>query len=192
MVDMMKTIGNAQLPPGDEFDRLAVTLNAGKVQHAGEVTTFKKTYQAEAIGAVDFVMDRMRTVSDIAAREGGSFPAAGSEEWVIQRERWRKQLFVALQENEGRRQLPSLHILTCLHSAFRWDKSREFEANAFFDFHHAAAAIGYCQAFFTERSLRAVVTANNLALDRFHGCHIESGVPGSTAYLRGALSGDHA
>jgi hypothetical protein len=76
-----------------------------------------------------------------------------------------------------------------LHAAFRWNKGRQFESNDFFDFYHAAAAIGYCQAFFTERSLRAVVTEKNVALDSFHGCHVESSVPAAVSYLRNVLSG---
>jgi hypothetical protein len=193
MVDMMKTIGNASLPPGGDFDRLAATLNAGSAQHADQVKSFKAAYQAESLGVVDAVMDiMMETLSDIATREDRAFPPTGSEEWVLQRERWRKQLAVALQDDEGRRRLPSMHILACLYAAFRWDKSREFEANDFFDFHHAAAAIGYCQAFLTERSLRAVVAANNVALDCFHGCRVESGVSGAIGLLRDAFSEDQA
>jgi hypothetical protein len=91
--------------------------------------------------------DMMKTVTDIVTRENGSFLSKDSPEWLVQRERWRRQLLLALQEDEGRRQLPSLHVLACLHAAFRWNKERQFEGNDFFDFHHAAAAIGYCQAY---------------------------------------------
>jgi hypothetical protein len=135
IVDMMTIIGNGPIPPLADFDRVAASLNDGNRQHADKIKTFKDAYHAEALGVVDFVMDdMMKTVSDIAVRENGSFPAIGSDEWFVQWERWRKQLLVALQEDEGRRQLPSLHILACLHASFRWDKSRQFESNDFFDF----------------------------------------------------------
>lgn len=190
MSDMIATIGDTAWPPSDDFDRLAVNLNDSNRQHASEIKTFKDAYRAEALGVVDFVMDdMMKTVSDIAARESGSFFSKDSPEWFAQREQWRSLLFVALQEDEGCRQLPSLHVLARLHAAFRWNKARQFEANDFFDFHHAAAAVGYCQAFFTERSMRAMITENNVALDSFHGCHVESSVPAAISYLRNVLPG---
>jgi len=50
--------------------------------------------------------------------------------------------------------LRTIHISACLHAAVRWDKKRQLEGNDLFDFHHAAAALAYCDAFFTENLLK--------------------------------------
>ena len=38
--------------------------------------------------------------------------------------------------------------------------------------HHAAAALVYCDAFFTERSLATMITQRHVALDLFYDCFV--------------------
>jgi len=129
----------------------------------------------------------MEILSDIAAKHSGTFPDHASDEWNEQFARWRTVVFTALQEEEGCKQLPSLHVHTCLHAAFRWDKLRTFKANDIFDFFHASAALAYCQAFFTERSLCATITSKELGLDKFYNCHVVAKVEDAITYVRTLL-----
>ncbi|OZB63361.1 MAG: hypothetical protein B7X39_19660 [Lysobacterales bacterium 14-68-21] len=81
-------------------------------------------------------------------------------------------------------QLRSLHINTCVHASLRWNKTEQFEANDFHDFHHAVAALAYCQFFLTERGLKTRVTARHVALDTLYGCRVAGSVPDAIALLR--------
>ena len=75
--------------------------------------------------------------------------------------------------SKGKATLRTLHIETSIHAAVRWNKGQNFKANDFFDIQHAAAAVGYCDAFFTERSLANVLTRSDLALDKLYNCTVE-------------------
>jgi hypothetical protein len=96
---------------------------------------------------------------------------------------WENLLFHILQKEE-RVKLPSMHVHACLHAAYRWDKSQQFETNDFYDFQHASAALGFCRAFFTERSLRHTITANHVALDKLYSCDVIAGIADAVEYLR--------
>jgi hypothetical protein len=184
LVDVVKTIGTATPPDNSALINLAARLNTGNAQHTDEVRSFIQAYAAESRGAVSVFGDTvMNIVSDIAAKHKNPFPSRGSNEWNEQQRRWRNLLFLALQGEEARQELPSIHIMTCLHAVFRWDKSRRFQANDFYDFFHASAALAFCQAFFTERSLRSVITANHLGLDKLYGCRVVADVSEAIDYL---------
>src|SRR6266436_4161094 len=75
---------------------------------------------------------------------------------------------IALEGNvkDARRILRTLHIHASLHASVRWNKSRKLKPNDILDFHHAAAALAYCDAFFTERSVRNIATQHHIALDK--------------------------
>ena len=50
---------------------------------------------------------------------------------------------------------------------------------------NATAALAYCDAFFTEKSLRTIVTQKHIALDRLYGCHVVASVDDAIAYTSG-------
>jgi hypothetical protein len=52
------------------------------------------------------------------------------------------------------------------------------------DFHHAAAALAYCNAFFTDGSLWSLVTQGHLALDVCYGCRVIASVDETVDYVR--------
>jgi hypothetical protein len=79
--------------------------------------------------------------------------------------------------------LPTLHIHASCHSAVRWDKTRQLEGNDLFDFHHAAGALAYCEAFFTERPLETLIKAKNIALDQKFDCKVFSAIPEAVDHL---------
>ncbi|WP_296560966.1 hypothetical protein [Pigmentiphaga sp.] len=70
-----------------------------------------------------------------------------------------------------------------MHAAVRWNKGQKFKANDFFDYQHAAAAVGYCDAFFTEHPLCSALTRSDLALDTLYGCIVESTPEAALQYV---------
>jgi hypothetical protein len=89
-----------------------------------------------------------------------------------------------MKTDHGKATLRTLHINTCLHAAMRWNKGQKFKANDFFDYQHAAAAVGYCDAFFTERTLCSVLTRGDFALDKLYACTVVSTPEAALRYVR--------
>src|SRR5690606_18732532 len=97
---------------------------------------------------------------------------------------WTNILLAALKQEKFKAILPSLHINTCLHASVRWNKEQQLRANDFADFRHACSALAYCNLFLTERRLKAMLTANHLALDRQYDCKVAATIPDALALLR--------
>jgi hypothetical protein len=182
--EMMQALGDF-MPPEMAFGRLADRLNAGNVKHAHELRSFSKTYDIELKGVLNLIAPiGANIVSNMAERAFGySMPREGSE-WSDLVQQWETFLFDALKQGEGKNILRTLYIGTCLHAAVRWSKGRQLEANDFHDFHHACAALGYCDVFLTERSLKAMVTANHIALDVLYDCRVASNVKEALTLVR--------
>ena len=69
----------------------------------------------------------------------------------------------------------TLHIETSLHAAMRVDKARRFKPNDFYD-RHAAAALAYCEAFFTEGPLCDLASRRQLSLLGINVCRVATDV----------------
>lgn len=183
LVEVIKTVGKS--PPPEPLGDLAAKLNAGSAQRAEELRSYAQAYVAESRGAVSvFGETAMNIARDLAAKRGEPFPALRSVAWNDQKRIWENVLFHILQKDSARTKLPSIHVHACLHAAFRWNKTRQFVANDFYDFFHASAALAFCQAFFTENSLHAVITAKHVALDEAYNCRVIADMQEAIAYLR--------
>jgi hypothetical protein len=79
--------------------------------------------------------------------------------------------------------LPTLHISALCYSAMRWDKKRNLSANDIYDFQHAAAAIGYCNAFFTEKPLMNLLAQRHLGINADFGCTVISDVEEANQWI---------
>lgn len=167
------------------FEGMARRLNEANRQHSGELKSFKQTYQTELIGSLDLYAGLAADIlCSMVPVSVGPVPQPGS----VQRKEMERQclalLVAALKTDRGKNALRTLHIHTCLHAAVRWNKQQQIEANDFFDFHHASAALGYCDALFTERGLRAMVTRGDLALDKRYDCFVTSNIEEAVLYAK--------
>lgn len=59
---------------------------------------------------------------------------------------------------------PTLYVHAKCHAAIRWDKKRNLTGNDLIDFHHAAGALGYCDAFFTDNPLEVLLSQQHVGL----------------------------
>jgi hypothetical protein len=193
-IDKMWTMPLAELVddriryfPGDEFDkRWADTINAGVSQHASELKSFAQALDDELRGAVSAVGDIIMEVMNAkAARKNISLAVEGTETYRKAQNAFQNVIYQALkQKPEYRLQMPSFFIEASLHAGFRWDKSRRFKPNDMHDFHHACAALAYCEVFLTERPLRTILEAQHLGLSKLFSCKVLSDVPSAIAHLR--------
>ncbi|WP_175699229.1 hypothetical protein [Burkholderia ambifaria] len=181
--EMVRIIGDT-MPPDMTFGQLACRLNTGNAEHAHELKSFKQTYAIELRGVLTLIAPLAADiVSDMVERATGqSMPREGSE-WTDFVRKCHTFLVQAFKKDAVKDALRTLHINTCLHATLRWNKTQLFEANDFHDFHHAAAAVGYCDVFLTERGLKSMVTASHVALDTRYGCHVACTVNEALAIL---------
>lgn len=159
--------------PGHQH-RLAHTLNQDIAEHALGIKSFKQVYEGELIGVMDLYAGRAADIMcDMAPPSLGPRPAKDTAEYKTIEHHCLGLLVGSMGSSKGKATLRTLHIETSIHAAVRWNKGQKFKANDFFDIQHAAAAVGYCDAFFTERSLANVLTRSDLALDKLYDCTVE-------------------
>jgi hypothetical protein len=186
LTEMFSTVGETPGPGGLDFGGALTSLNEGVAQHTGVIKSFTQAYADELRGMVSLCGNMaMEVLSELMGKRTAlPPPPPGSGEWKKAQRYCENILYFSLKDNpEARKQLPTLHIEASLHAALRWDKRRRFTANDLYDFVHASAALGYCRAFFTEHGLCSMVSAKNVALDRFYQCCVTSDVPGAIRYL---------
>lgn len=185
LVEIDEFIGAGMSSPGtDRHERLALDLTQGIQASAAGLKNYNQAYEHELVGVLDLFTGRAAQILiDMAPPSLGPRPQHGSAQFKDIERKCLSLLIGAMKSARGRATLRTLHIQVSLHAAVRWNKGQKFKANDFFDHQHAAAAVGYCDAFFTERSLASVLTKQSLALDKLYGCTIASTPEGALAHV---------
>jgi hypothetical protein len=166
------------------FRQTSVGLNEQNQIHAADLKSFRKTYKDELIGVLDlFAGTLAKIMAPMLPAEAGPLPAEGSAERAVVDGQCLSFLVGALDTERGRKAIRSLHIKSLLHAAVRWNKKQALKPNDLFDFDHAAAAIGYCDAFFTDGPLRAMLSRRDLGLTEDFGCFVTSEIDECLRYL---------
>ncbi|MFA5762378.1 MAG: hypothetical protein WC931_02175 [Bacilli bacterium] len=178
----------------DVFQKTANDLNAENLTHSGDLRSFLKAYSDELSGLIDLCVDTsIDFIIETAGWKGGPISGQGGEQTVLLKNSLKNYLFQLMKKKTtnsscGKAELqdilPTLHIMASLGGSVRRDKRRPLKANDLFDFWHAAAAIAYCDSFFTEKALRTMVMQKNLALDERHHCHVIADPVEALEYLR--------
>jgi hypothetical protein len=182
---MESLIGGAMWNDTERFERLATHLNAANQHHASELRSFDQTYSLELSGVIELYAERAAEVFNrMAQSQVGESAPKGSSQWAELERNCGNLLTAAFKKDATKDALRTIHIQTCLHASVRWDKKRQFKANDFFDFQHAAAAVGYCDAFFTERSLCAMIKRPDIALDKRYDCHVGVTLSEALAFVK--------
>ena len=172
--EVVETIGDT-ISPESHQQEFARKMNADISEHSDELRSFQQAYAAEARGIVDELGGlAFNVMRSIAQDQGIVLGKRDLNDRGVSENRWKNLLFFALVRNRARHLLRTLNIKASLYASLRWNKGRKFKANDLFDFSHASAALAYCDAFFTERSLHTMVTQQHVALDRLYRCYVAS------------------
>ncbi len=155
---------------------LSAETNTNRDLHADEITNYERAYEIELRGAVSVCGTLAAdALCAMAEKDGVARPAPDdAEKWKTLENVGRNTLFAAFKAGRAKHVVRTLHIETSLHAAMRMDKDRRFKPNDFYDFRHAAAALGYCNAFFTERPLHDLVRRKQLNLLKINNCLVVS------------------
>lgn len=189
LAEMDRLIGDAApATDADHHERLARTLNQDIAKHASKMKNFKQVYEHELVGVMDLYAGRAADIlCDMALPFVGPCPGKHTDEYKTIERHCLGLMVRAMNSDQGKATLRTLHIATSIHAAVRWNKEQKLKANDFFDFQHAAAAVGYCDAFFTERSLATVLTRRDLALDKLYGCAVEFSPEAALQYVQARI-----
>ena len=174
LVEMTDLLAGATTPVFD-YDQLAEELNAGTARHAGEIASFQQVYRAEIRGSLSLAAPVARQVLEQFAAGGSAALAEMSEPERRDHEQQLLEYFCgAIKQKEVAVALRTLHIGALCHAAVRWDKRRKLTGNDLFDFHHAEAAVGYCDVFLTDGPLHTMLQQRHMRIDEYFSCKIIS------------------
>lgn len=182
--EIERYLGGQQQPKFDS-NGLADKINGESSLHNHEIKSFKNAYKTEMKGALSVHIPTVRNVI-----EGMCYKATGSK--PVRTESEKKQhesellnFFSNIIEKKTLNDsLRTLHITALCHATYRHDKNRNLKPNDFFDFHHAAAAVGYCDLFLTERTLTSLLNQKNLNLNKDFTCKVISNISEALQCLR--------
>jgi hypothetical protein len=185
-------IGNTEnpAPPLFGFEQTAAKLNAASAAHAHEVRTFKQLFVDEIAGALDVFKGQMVDAAEHAyLTSTGVATNLSAEERRIAESRMHTMAVNSFRYAASKmaKMAPTLYINAMCHAAWRWDKAKKLNGHDLIDLHHAAGAIGYCDAFFTDSPLRALLTSGHVALDKEFGRTIASNEADAIEYVRSLL-----
>ena len=155
-----------------DWQEIADRLNSGNKEHAGEMRSYKHVYRAEFEGGLSIFKEEMLQLFK-------EVDIAGYKEIETNSNNLSKNERVKRFSKSVR----TLHINACCHAAVRWDQKRLLTGNDLLDFHHAEAALGYCNLFLTEKPLKTLVSQNHLGLKNDFPCTVESTAAGGLRAL---------
>lgn len=173
---MVETIGNAW-PPDSPFGDLAIRLNRDNAAHAASMKSFAQVYRDEINGVLEVAAPVAADVlHDMARKALGPDiePSAEHRETTIRQ--CLGLLRAAVRKPVGKRALRTLHAGALMHAALRWNRTQKVDANDLFDFHHAEAALGYCDVLLTDGPMHTLLKQRHLAIEREFPCRVMSSV----------------
>lgn len=143
-------------PPQFDWNALAARLNAGNNAHYSTIRSYPQAFRAEFEGGLSLFRNEMAMLAKELDERGYSDFGAKLAHLS------QKKRFEVFSQS-----IPSLHIYGTCHAAIRWDQRRNLCGNDLFDFHHAHAALGYCDVFLTEKPLTDMLSQQHLGLSKY-------------------------
>lgn len=172
-VDRMSTLGFSEVMEslGDEkpegCPETYETMTTEATKHRHEFATFQQARLIEIAGYLEGAEDQLAgTLTYLASERGihASVPEiAGGVEST------KRLIYNAAKENKLGTYLPGLNIRSGIFAAVR-HRRQPFKKGDREDFLHAAAALPYCDYFFTEKKLGSLISSRPLEFDKLYDC----------------------
>ncbi|WP_459557629.1 hypothetical protein [Lacunimicrobium album] len=180
--ELVMRIGTADVSEQHDRTQLADTLNAQKQTEKNKQHTYQSLLLDEIAGGLEANVDDIIDYMGYFALKKG-FNLSDNDKsksgLVLQ-----NVIFAAFRCKKIGTSFPSLHIPSALHAMIRLQKERKYKKNDFHDIQHATNAVGYCDAFFTETSLRHLLTSKYLMAETEYGCKVLSDDTEILTYLK--------
>lgn len=184
LIGIVKTIGDNFLEV-DGYDKLSCETNEENGKRKVELRSFARTYDIELRGIVEIAGEIAADVmNEMTQNQTGHETPPSPEQRAGIVNMCRNLLYHAFKKPEVKDALRCIDIGASIHASMRWDKSRLFKPNDFYDFEHAIAALSYCDAFLTEGPLHDLVTRPHVNLEAVNGCRVFSNIDAGADYVR--------
>ena len=164
----------------------AEMLNALNAQHAPQGTRFKQVYEDEFVGGLELVAQAGTQVLEELEQQLREVARQPSAE---ERQHAERETFGLLRAAFDQRRdvvvkaLPTVHIGALCQAAVRWDQKRKLTGNDLFDFHHAQAALPYCDVFLTEKPLHTLLGQKHVDALGQYPCRVISSTQEAADFL---------
>lgn len=160
---------------------LAEKLNRENKAHKHEMKSFSQILSDELRGVADCGEPILRKiVKRVEISTTGSAYPLSSEPSLIGQNLLHKILL-----GQHASSLPTLHIQATLHAIQRWEyRDKQINGNHIFDYHHAAAALAYGNAFFTEGELARHIQHRRMNIANIHNCYVTSNKREALAFVK--------
>ena len=163
--------------------KLSGKLNKGKFDHSHENNSFKKMFLSELYGSLDAYREVITTcLMDINEADIGN--TLTEKESSDLEKQLSNAIYHLFRLNKSKYFFPTFDVISGLHAAIRWDKNQKYQDNDIHDINHAASALPYCDAFFTDKRLAHLITQKATSYDRKYSCKVASSVSESLNALQ--------
>jgi hypothetical protein len=181
---MVAAIGDAW-PFASTFVDIADRLNRDNAAHAPSMKSFAQIYRDEINGVLELAAPIAADVlHEMTVKSLGSDIQPSLDERKGITRQCLGLLRAAVRKPAGPRALRTLQVGALLHAALRWNRTQKLDANDLFDFHHAGAALGYCDALLTDGPMHTLLKQRHLAIKRDLPCRVMSSVEEAVAWVR--------
>lgn len=172
------------MPVGIDMAATAEGMNQLNA-NAPRPVSYQDAYNQEAGGVVDLYAEHIvNIVAKLPQDPNVPRPPPGHPAFQTLMKYAGNALAHGLRKMDVRANLPSIAIPAALYASVWWDANRKIKPNDVFDFQHAAAAMPYCDAFFTDGPLRTLIVQNPDKLCDMYSCEVISDQSGAINYLR--------
>jgi hypothetical protein len=185
LATQIDTIGKDGYQKPKSFEATANRINELNRVHQSEIRDFGQVYIDEFRGMLSLCMHHPRQWIEQQYELKTGQKCLSSPEQTRKYEHELYTFFGNLiaQRREAALMLPTLHISAMCYSAIRWDKKRKLSANDIYDVQHAVAAIGYCDAFLTEKPLMTLLAQRNLKIKADFRCTVISDIEEASQWI---------
>ncbi|CAE6858070.1 hypothetical protein R69749_06308 [Paraburkholderia domus] len=185
---MVGIIGEAW-PLASPFVDIAYRLNRDNAAHAPSMKSFAQVYRDEINGVLELAAPIAADVlHDMAVKSLGLDIQPSADERKGITRQCLGLLRAAVRKPAGRRALRTLQVGALLHAALRWNRTQKLDANDIFDFHHAGAELGYCDALLTDGPMHTLLKQRHLAIERDFPCRVMSSVEEAAIWVRDRIA----
>lgn len=154
LTEMVSLIGERK--NDSNWNSIANRLNLESRVHQATIGSYTQAFRAEFEGSFSLFKADVNKILKESDKYGGSEFGAKLAHLSPNK---RFETFV--------RSVPTLHIHASCHAAVRWDQKRNLTGNDLLDFHHAHAALAYCDVFLTEKPLSSMLAQHHLGLSKY-------------------------
>lgn len=172
MIELLPVSDGARQSSNHE---LACKLSRGKFEHQIPTDQFDCLFLDEIDGVLEsHHLAIGEYLQQQAILAGSPVGGTGKSELCLAGKMVSTMIREAFRNKRITTEMPSVSIPAALHALVRLDRNRNYKKGDFEDFRHATSAIGYCDTFLTEASLRHLAYDKNLGCESNYQCVVLS------------------